>query len=368
MSKRYSLTGVGTTLEIGKGASLLKSSGADLQVRVSGDSAYANMSGLDATASTHFVTLSQLQSQVNGLAWKEPVRGATTAAGTLASDFENGDVIDTSVTLATGNRILIKNQASGVENGIYTVNATGAPTRASDLPAAASAASIAVFVQEGTSNADVAFTCTNDSGSDVVGTDALVFQQFANITAGVTSVNDATTVPGGGASLIESGGTGAVTLRVLDDSSRIAYTVAGGVITPDIVAGSIDTTQLADNSVTEPKLAPLAAVGTLRVAFSFSDQGSTVTIGTVPTNGEILEVKIVIDTAFNDSGTTLLVGTSGTPSLFQAATDNDATATDVYITDHMDDSVSATALIITVGGSANSAGAGFVMVKYQVTA
>ena len=65
-------------------------------------------------------------------------RVATIAAGTLASDFENGDTID-SVVLATGDRILIKDQASGVENGIYIVQATGAPVRADDLTDGATA-------------------------------------------------------------------------------------------------------------------------------------------------------------------------------------------------------------------------------------
>ena len=64
--------------------------------------------------------------------YKDPVRVATTANGTLASAFENGDTID-GVTLVTGNRILIKNQTTASENGIYTVNASGAPTRATDF-------------------------------------------------------------------------------------------------------------------------------------------------------------------------------------------------------------------------------------------
>ncbi len=109
--------------------------------------------------------------------WKQSVRAATTAAGTLASSFENGDSVD-GVSLVTGNRILIKNQAAGAENGIYTVNASGAPTRANDYTAGISAASTIVIAEEGTTNADMAFQCTNNVGSDVVGTDALVFAAF----------------------------------------------------------------------------------------------------------------------------------------------------------------------------------------------
>jgi len=105
------------------------------------------------------------------------VRVATVAAGTLASDFENGDTVD-GVILATGNRILIKDQASGVENGIYIVQATGAPVRAGDYASGLSVASTFVFVQEGSTNSDQGFVCNNNSGSDVVGVNTLVYSQF----------------------------------------------------------------------------------------------------------------------------------------------------------------------------------------------
>ena len=88
-------------------------------------------------------------------AWKAPARVATTAAGTLATDFENGDTID-GVTLVTGDRILIKDQATASENGIYTVNASGAPTRSLDADVDAEViASLIIMIEEGTTNADL---------------------------------------------------------------------------------------------------------------------------------------------------------------------------------------------------------------------
>lgn len=107
------------------------------------------------------------------LAWKQPVRAATTAAGTLASSFENGDTID-GVVLATGDRILIKDQAAGAENGIYTVNASGAPTRATDFDLGTEAVGAAVIVTNGTANADKVFICTTNAPI-TIGTTALVF-------------------------------------------------------------------------------------------------------------------------------------------------------------------------------------------------
>lgn len=123
-----------------------------------------------------------------GIKWKEPVRAATTAAGTLATSFENGDVID-GVTLATGDRILIKDQASGAENGIYVVAASGAPARATDADNATEVANMVVDVREGTVNADQAYVMTNN-GAIVIGTTALVFVDFvkASVSAATTSV------------------------------------------------------------------------------------------------------------------------------------------------------------------------------------
>lgn len=91
--------------------------------------------------------------------WKEPVRVATTTAGTLASSFENGDTVD-GVTLATGNRILIKDQSSAAENGIYTVNTSGAPTRAAGADTGGELLGATVAVTEGTTNADSIWLCT----------------------------------------------------------------------------------------------------------------------------------------------------------------------------------------------------------------
>jgi hypothetical protein len=74
---------------------------------------------------------------VQGLSVKDSVRAATAVAGTLATSFENGDTVG-GVTIATNDRILIKNQATASENGIYIVNASGAPTRATDADPVAS--------------------------------------------------------------------------------------------------------------------------------------------------------------------------------------------------------------------------------------
>lgn len=132
-------------------------------------------------ATTDAVNKSYVDALVNGLSWKDKVRAASTAALTLATGFAAGQVID-GVTLALNDRILVKNQASAIENGIYIVTA-GAPTRATDLAAGSGAANASVFVAEGTVNGDLAYTCTSDAGSDVVGTNNLTWANFASAVA-----------------------------------------------------------------------------------------------------------------------------------------------------------------------------------------
>ncbi|PWJ93515.1 uncharacterized protein DUF2793 [Mesorhizobium loti] len=142
-------------------------------VAISTDGTMASAS--DAKVTTEKGIKTYVDGKVTGLSWKQAVRAATTVAGTLASSFENGDAID-GVTLATGDRILIKNQSSASENGIYTVNASGAPTRATDADAGAELVNASVYVSEGTTLADTQWTCTTNAPI-TVGSTSLAFAQ-----------------------------------------------------------------------------------------------------------------------------------------------------------------------------------------------
>ena len=132
------------------------------------------------TDGTDAATKAYVDSAAQGIDWKASVRAATTANVTLASDLENGDVLD-GVTLATGDRVLVKDQSTGSENGIYVVKASGAPDRSTDADSGAEVtANFAVFVEQGTVNADQGYTLTNN-GAITVGTTALTFTQFTGL-------------------------------------------------------------------------------------------------------------------------------------------------------------------------------------------
>jgi hypothetical protein len=130
----------------------------------------------DADAATARATLG-VSGGATLVDFKESVRVATTGAGTLATSFENGDTID-GVVIATGNRILIKDQATAADNGIYIVAASGAPTRATDFDADAEVtAGCVIPVAEGTTNADKLFILTTNDPI-TVGVTGLAFSQL----------------------------------------------------------------------------------------------------------------------------------------------------------------------------------------------
>lgn len=103
---------------------------------------------------------------------------ATTGNINLATDLENGDVLD-GVTLVTGDRVLVKNQSTAAQNGIYVVQASGAAVRAADFDAPAEVdGGDFIFVTGGTVNADTGWVQTSELVA-TIGTDPIYFTQFS---------------------------------------------------------------------------------------------------------------------------------------------------------------------------------------------
>ena len=183
----------------------------------------------DPTADADAANKGYVDGVAQGLDVKDSVKATTTANGTLSSAFANGQTID-GITLATNDRILIKDQSTQTENGIYTVNASGAPTRADDLAAGSDAAGAFVFVEQGTINAENGFVCTSNKGSAVVGSNNLVFSQFSG--AGQITA---------GNGLEKSGNTLSVDLKsnggLVIESAEIAVDLAASSITGTLAIG-----------------------------------------------------------------------------------------------------------------------------------
>jgi hypothetical protein len=152
------------------------------------------------TDSAHAATKGYVDAARQGLDVKQSVRAATTGPVLLASGLEAGDTIDTNVTLVAGNRVLVKDQATASENGIYVVQETGAAVRATDANGTADTGTVSggtfTFVEEGSVNADSGWVVSSN-GAITVGTDAINWVQFSgagSITAGDGLTKDGNTI------------------------------------------------------------------------------------------------------------------------------------------------------------------------------
>jgi len=181
--------------------------------------ANGNIKVAEPTDAAHAATKGYVDGVRSGLDVKQSVRVATTAALTLSSDLENGDTVD-GVTLATGDRVLVKNQDTASENGIYVVKASGAPDRATDADSSAEVtAGMFTFVAEGTVNGDSGWVLTTND-TITLGTTGLVFAQFSG--AGQITAGDGLTKSGN--TLNVGAGTG---ITVNADTVQISATYAG---------------------------------------------------------------------------------------------------------------------------------------------
>ncbi len=184
--------------------------------------------------------------------WKEAVRAASTQNVTLATGVENGDTLD-GVVLATGDHILLKNQTAGAENGIYTVAASGAPTRRADADGAGDfVQGTVVLVSSGTANAGTTWFITT-TGTITIGTTATTWVQTstgATITDGSitpakiaqpTSTKTANYTATSADKFVR--GTGTWTLTINSSSARELFVknAGTGVITITATSGTIDT-------------------------------------------------------------------------------------------------------------------------------
>lgn len=213
----------------------------------------------------------------SGLDVKASVRVATTADISLTNTTTTVD----NITLADGDRILVKNQSTASENGIYVVSTSGSWSRAADADTDAEVTpGLFTFVEEGDANADSGWVLTNN-GTVTLGTTGLTFAKFS------------------GAGQIEAGlglsksGTQSNTLDVNVDDSTIEINTD----TLQVKAAGIDESHLnatvAGDGLTGGAGTPLAVGGTsnrisvsadaIDIDANYVGQSSITTLGNIGT-------------------------------------------------------------------------------------
>lgn len=213
------------------------------------------------------------------------------------------------MTLATGDRILIKNQATASENGIYVVAASGAPTRSADANSGTNLVdNMAVFVEEGTTLSDTGWTLTNN-GAITVGTTALTFAQFTGSSSGTVSSVSVVTANGLGGTVATATTTPAITLTtgvtglMKGNGTAISAAVAGtDYLTPTGTVTRETPTGLVNSANTTYTLANTPTAGSEEVFLNgilqepgagndYTISTNTITYLTAPLTGDRLRVS-----------------------------------------------------------------------------
>ena len=174
-------------------------------------------------------TTSYVNDAVAGLRTRIVAECATTANVDLSADLQNGDTID-GVTLATGDRVLVKDQSTGSQNGLYTVVASGTASRDTEYDTIAELSGQMVVINQGSTNDNKIFLCTTNNTASL-GSDTITF------------------------SVITPSNTGTVTSIGIADAGAGEFTVGS---TPVTSSGNIT---LAINSIADSKLATISTAG-----------------------------------------------------------------------------------------------------------
>ena len=300
-----------------------------------------NGSGLVKIGANEVATRSYVDASIQGLDVKQSVKVATVANRTL-SELEAGQAVD-GYTLVEGDRILIKEQSTASENGIYTVNSSGAPTRAADANTSSEVtAGLFVFVEQGSTLADTGWVLSTD-GTITLGTTGLSFVQFSS--AGQVTAGDGITRTGNvlsaklksnGGLVIESGniavdlgaasitgtlavgdgGTGATTLTGYVYGNATGAMTASATIPGSAITGAMDNVTVGATTRASGAFTTLAANGavtmTAGTASTSTGTGTLVVTGGVGVSGAVTSGSVGTGAVDASGAVTMTQGTAST--------------------------------------------------------
>mgnify|MGYP003126156868 FL=1 len=166
---------------LGLGTMAVQNSGT---VSISGGS----ITGLSAPSNNSDVAIkSYVDEAVAGLRTRIIAECASTANVNISNGLEAGDSID-GVTLVAGDRVLLKDQSTATENGLYIAVSSGAASRDPEHDTIAELSGGLIVVNQGTSNDNKIFLCTTDSTGSIGSTNITYTQVTPSNTGTVTSI------------------------------------------------------------------------------------------------------------------------------------------------------------------------------------
>ena len=326
------LEGVTTTGATGTGKLVFDTSGT--VTLTSGSVATTPTAGTDIANKLYVDTVAQ------GLNTKASVINASTVAltatyangtlgvgATLTNSGTNVAFLADGISNSVSDRVLIKDQASTFQNGIYTVTTVGSVsvpwvlTRATDNDTWAEVPSGYVFISTGTTLADTGWVCSSDAGG-TMGTTAITWSQFGGV-GGLSSINFGTTgltpaTPSSGAVTVAgtlavaNGGTNITSYAVGD----IIYASTTGVLSKlaDIATGNALISGGVGTAPSYGKIDLTTHVsGTLPIANGGTNSTATATAGGVNYGTGTAHAY----TAASTSGYILTSGGAGAPTFIQ---------------------------------------------------
>ncbi len=197
-------------------------------------SATGPISGVDPTLPAHLSTKNYVDNAVQGLSAKASVQ--YTSNGPLTTNTFSGNVLTASAngaltvdggSPATGNRVLVKDEATQANNGLYTVTNAGSGstawtlTRTTDMNTWANVPGAFVFTELGTANAEAGWVCASAPGGTLNST-AITFVQFSSAGIITAAPNGGLSKTGSALSVVPDVG-----ISVSSSGVRISATYAG---------------------------------------------------------------------------------------------------------------------------------------------